>query len=146
MVDDAVMQPIPPEFQIPTVIAIVAAGLSLQLVLGYVRNKNQNGEKFDKNKAASSIIVGIFSAIILISPQVANLEYNPERPVDLLVTLVTLLATVAGFDTIAKKVIKIETDRKSNRSETIKAKQEELQANLNRINVEESKKSRSGAV
>jgi hypothetical protein len=139
--DSTVVQPIPPELQIPTVIIIVSVGLLLQLILGYIRNRSQKGESFDWNKVASSVIVGVFSAIILISPQVADLEYDPERPVDLLVTLITLLAVVAGFDTLVKKVVKIETDRKAFPKETLSEKRVRLNKELEKTDQEIEKES-----
>jgi uncharacterized membrane protein HdeD (DUF308 family) len=141
MADSTVVQPIPPELQIPTVIIIVSAGLLLQLILGYIRNRNQKGESFDWNKVASSVIVGVFSAIILISPQVADLEYDPERPIDLLVTLITLLAVVAGFDTLVKKVVKIETGRKASPKETLSQKRVRLNKELEKTDQEIEKES-----
>ena len=110
---------------IPAVIVtilIVGFGLGIHLTLGFLRGKsnrlktieenknkkNADGSKiedpkpvkFDKHKALRSLIVGSITGLILVLPQAENMGTDPIKDI---VLSVTLVATVAGIDAIAKK-------------------------------------------
>ena len=93
-----------------TTAIIVGLGLLVHLVLGYLRSKAQETPgkpvTFSKAKALSSLIVGSLTGLILVLPQTEKMEWDTE-PINALILAVTLLATVAGIDAIAKKSGKV---------------------------------------
>jgi len=89
-----------------TVSIIVGLGLLVHIVLGYLRSKAQETPTkpvtFSKAKVLSSVIVGSLTGLILVLPQIEKMQWD-TAPIDALILAVTLLATVAGIDAIAKK-------------------------------------------
>jgi hypothetical protein len=103
-------------------ISIVGFGLVIHMTLGILRGKstrlktieenknkkNTDGTKiedpkpvtFNKFKALRSIIVGSITGLVLVLPQAENMGVDPIQDI---VLSVTLVATVAGIDAIAKK-------------------------------------------
>ena len=105
-------------------IVIVGFGLGIHLTLGLLKGKsirlktieenknkkNADGSNmedpdpvtFDVHKALRSIIVGSITALVLVLPQAENMGVEGETIKDIVLS-VTLVATVAGIDAIAKK-------------------------------------------
>jgi len=84
---------------------IVGLGLLVHVVLGFLKTKAketpENPAKFSKPQVLSSVIIGSLTGLILVLPQVENMEWDTD-PIAALILAVTLLATVAGIDAIAK--------------------------------------------
>lgn len=101
-----------------TAAIIVGLGLLIHVVLGFLRSKakaEESGKKieFSCAKMVSSVIVGALTGLILVLPQIENMNWADE-PVKALTFGVTLIGTVAGIDAIAKKsgqVVKASLDR-----------------------------------
>ncbi len=101
---------------------IVGFGLAVHLTLGYLRAISEQQKdtkkiellntalgknvetpsvvKFSKHKALRSVIVGSITGLVLVLPQAQNMGTDTIPDIILAVTLV---ATVAGIDAIAKK-------------------------------------------
>jgi hypothetical protein len=103
-------------------ILIVGFGLIVHLTLGFLKARTNRLKiiednkikqyvggkeitdpppvKFDKDKAIRSIIVGSITGLVLVLPQTENMGADPINDI---VLSVSLVATVAGIDAIAKK-------------------------------------------
>jgi uncharacterized membrane protein YozB (DUF420 family) len=79
----------------------------LQIGLGYLRNNQQYAEKRNNGKILVTIIIGAFGAYFLVAPQLGSINWDVSDPIPIITVVLTLIATVAGIDTVTKKTMNI---------------------------------------
>lgn len=95
-------------------ILIVALGVTLQNVLGWLKSS----ESFDVKSSTASAIIAIVAGITIIGPQIEALHNQMLSDLSELVIAAGLIASVAGFDTLTKNVLKIAGKRLPKKEET----------------------------
>jgi len=113
----------PVEIQLMLLGIILVAGVTLQIVLGYFRNKKQYAEKLNNGKILVTVIISGFGAYFLVAPQIGYINWDLSDPIPIITFVLTLIATVAGIDTVTKKTMNIgkpEGERLASLDEKIK--------------------------
>ncbi len=84
-------------------IMIVSVGVTLQNILGWLKES----ESFDVKRSAGSAIIAFVVGITVIGPQIEALHDSMLTDISELIIAAGLIASVAGFDTLTKNVLKI---------------------------------------
>ena len=83
-------------------ILIVSVGVILQNVLGWLKSS----ESFDIKRTTASAIIAFVVGITVIGPQIEVLHHQMLTELSELIIAASLIASVAGFDTLTKNAIK----------------------------------------
>lgn len=84
-------------------IVIVVLGVTLQNILGWLKSK----EKYDIKSGIASAIIAFVVGIIIIGPQIESIQDQTLSDLAKLVMFASLIASIAGFDTLTKNALKI---------------------------------------
>jgi len=84
-------------------ITIVAVGITLQNILGWLKSK----EEYDIRSAIASAIIAFIVGITIIGPQIEAIQDQMLSELEELMIMASLIASIAGFDTLTKNAIKI---------------------------------------
>jgi len=87
---------------IGVIVIITVTGVLLQNIFGFLKN---GIESFDLRQAAASAMIAVFTGIAFVGNTVNNLAEG-IGDVELFMILAALVATVAGFDILAKNGFK----------------------------------------
>lgn len=83
-------------------IITVSAGLILQNLLGWLKSK----ESYDVRNALASTIIAFVVGITIIGPQIEAIEDQMLSELTQLTIFASLVASIAGFDTLTKNAFK----------------------------------------
>ena len=84
-------------------ITIVSVGIALQNILGWLKSK----EEYDIKNAVASAIIAFIVGITIIGPQIEAIQDQMLSELEELMIMASLIASIAGFDTLTKNAIKI---------------------------------------
>jgi len=84
-------------------IIIVTTGLILQNLLGWLKSKKD----YDIKSAIASAIIAFVVGITIIGPQIEAIQDQMLSDLSQLTIVASLVASIAGFDTISKNVFKV---------------------------------------
>jgi len=88
-------------------IVIVSLGVMLQNLLGWLKSK----EVYDIRSAFASTIIAFVVGITIIGPQIEVIQDQMLSDLSELTIIASLIASVAGFDVLAKNVFKIASNK-----------------------------------
>jgi len=88
-------------------IVIVSLGVILQNLLGWLKSK----EVYDIRSASASTIIAFVVGITIIGPQIEVIQDQMLSDLSELTIVASLIASVAGFDVLAKNVFKIANNK-----------------------------------
>ena len=94
----------PVEIQLILLGIILIAGIALQVGLGYLRNRQQYGEKRNNGKILVTVIISGFADYFLVGPHLGSINWVLSIQISIITVVLTLIATVAGIDTVTKKI------------------------------------------
>jgi len=84
-------------------ISIVLTGVLLQNILGWLKSK----EEIDFKSGIASAIIAFIVGITIIGPQIEAIEDQMLSELSELMIFASLIASIAGFDTLTKNAFKI---------------------------------------
>ena len=84
-------------------IIIVTTGLILQNLLGWLKSKKD----YDIKSSIASAIIAFVVGITIIGPQIEAIQDQMLSDLSQLTIVASLVASIAGFDTISKNVFKV---------------------------------------
>ena len=84
-------------------IIIVTVGLMLQNLLGWLKSK----ESYDIKNTLASTIIAFVVGITIIGPQIEVIQNQMLSELSQLTIFASLVASIAGFDTLTKNVLKV---------------------------------------
>ena len=84
-------------------IIIVTVGLILQNLLGWLKSK----ESYDIKNTLASTIIAFVVGITIIGPQIEVIQNQMLSELSQLTIFASLVASIAGFDTLTKNVLKV---------------------------------------
>ena len=88
-------------------IVIVLMGVILQNLLGWLKSK----EGYDIRSASASAIIAFVVGITIIGPQIEVIQDQMLSDLSELTIVASLVASVAGFDILAKNMFKIANNK-----------------------------------
>jgi len=88
-------------------IVIVFTGLILQNILGWLKSKKD----YDIKSAIASAIIAFVVGITMIGPQIEAIQDQMLSELSQLTIFASLVATIAGFDTISKNAFKVANNK-----------------------------------
>jgi len=88
-------------------ITIVSLGVTLQNILGWLKSK----EGYDTRSALASAIIAFVVGITIIGPQIEAIQDQMLSDLSELTIVASLIASVAGFDILAKNAFKIANNK-----------------------------------
>ncbi|MDH3311693.1 MAG: hypothetical protein OEM28_00930 [Nitrosopumilus sp.] len=88
-------------------IAIVSLGVILQNLLVWLKSK----ENYDIRSASASAIIAFVVGITIIGPQIEVIQDQMLSDLSELTIVASLIASIAGFDILAKNVFKIANNK-----------------------------------
>ena len=83
-------------------ITIVFTGVILQNLLGWLKTR----EEYDMRSAIASAIIAFVVGITIIGPQIEAIQDQMLSELSELTIFASLIASIAGFDTLTKNAIK----------------------------------------
>ncbi len=83
-------------------IVIVSIGVILQNLLGWLKTK----EEYDIRSAIASAIIAFVVGITIIGPQIEFIRNQMLSELSELTIIASLIASIAGFDTLTKNAFK----------------------------------------
>ncbi len=84
-------------------IVIVSIGVVLQNLLGWLKTK----EAYDVKSALASAIIAFVVGITIIGPQIEVIQDQVLSELSELTIVASLIASIAGFDTLTKNAFKV---------------------------------------
>ena len=84
-------------------IIIVSTGVLLQNLIGWLKSE----ENYDIRSAIASTIIAFIVGITIIGPQIEAIQDEMLSDLSEMTMVVSLIASVAGFDVLTKNVFKI---------------------------------------
>lgn len=84
-------------------IIIVSTGVILQNLLGWLKTK----EDYDIRSALASAIIAFIVGITIIGPQIEAIQDQMLSELSELTIFASLIASIAGFDTLTKNAFKV---------------------------------------
>jgi hypothetical protein len=84
-------------------IVIVFTGLILQNILGWLKSR----EDYDVRSAIASAIIAFVVGITIIGPQIEAIQNQMLSDLSQLTIGASLVASIAGFDTLTKNAFKV---------------------------------------
>ena len=84
-------------------IVIVSIGVILQNLLGWLKSK----ECYDIRSAIASTIIAFVVGITIIGPQIEAIQDQMLSELSELTIIASLIASIAGFDTLTKNAFKV---------------------------------------
>ena len=88
-------------------IAIVSLGVTLQNILGWLKSKKD----YDTRSALASAIIAFVVGITIIGPQIEAIQDQMLSDLSELTIVASLIASIAGFDILAKNAFKIANNK-----------------------------------
>ena len=88
-------------------IAIVSLGVILQNLLGWLKSK----EGYDIRSVSASAIIAFVVGITIIGPQIEVIQDQMLSDLSELTIVASLIASVAGFDILAKNAFRIANNK-----------------------------------
>ena len=88
-------------------ISIVSTGVVLQNILGWLKTKGE----YDIKSAAASAIIAFVVGITIIGPQIEAIQDQMLSDLSELTIIASLVASIAGFDTLTKNAFKIASSK-----------------------------------
>ena len=88
-------------------ISIVSTGVVLQNILGWLKTKGE----YDIKSAAASAIIAFVVGITIIGPQIEAIQDQMLSDLSELTIIASLVASIAGFDTLTKNAFKIASNK-----------------------------------
>jgi hypothetical protein len=88
-------------------VAIVFTGVVLQNILGWLKTKGE----FDIRSAAASAIIAFVVGITIIGPQIEAIQDQMLSDLSEFIIIASLVASIAGFDTLTKNAFKIASNK-----------------------------------
>ena len=83
-------------------IIIVFTGVTLQNLLGWLKSK----EGYDVRNGIASAIIAFVVGITIIGPQIEAIQDQMLSELSELIIFASLIASIAGFDTLTKNALK----------------------------------------
>jgi len=84
-------------------IMIVFTGVTLQNLLGWLKSK----EDYDIRNGIASAIIAFVVGITIIGPQIEAIQDQMLSELSELMIFASLIASIAGFDTLTKNALKV---------------------------------------
>jgi len=84
-------------------ILIVSTGIVLQNFLGWLKSK----KNYDTRSALASTVIAFVVGITIIGPQIEAIQDQMLSDLSELTIVASLIASIAGFDVLAKNAFKI---------------------------------------